>query len=75
MKKRSTGGSFLLKQVLIEDRTRNPTNEAVISSLAQVENQIKQAIEHRTEQTIFRSKVRWIEGGETNSKMFFSLEK
>ena len=64
-----------LKGFLIRDQICNPENEQVSQSIAQINSELERADNARTNSIIFRSKMRWTEAGERNSKMFFSLEK
>ena len=53
----------------------NPHNKNIIHEL-QVENsRLKKIMTYRTKGAILRSKVRWHEDGERNTKYFYSLEK
>ena len=57
------------------DLYRNPTVDSIKSGISQVKNQIESYERDKLESRLFRSKCDWIEHGEKNSKMFFSLEK
>ena len=64
-----------LKAILTQDCERNPDCQYASNSLNQINLKINQIDLMKTEQSIFRSRCNWLEFGEKNSKMFFSLEK
>ena len=53
----------------------NPHNKNIIHELQVEKSRLKKIMTYRTKGAILRSKVRWHEDGERNTKYFYSLEK
>ena len=53
----------------------NPHNKNIIHELQVEKSRLKKIMTYRTKDAILRSKVRWHEDGERNTKYFYSLEK
>ena len=66
---------LILKQHLMEDRIRNPSNDNVTNSLLQVNSQLDKIAQTNIEFAVFHSRVHWFEYGEKSSKAFFAIEK
>ena len=59
----STSGSIQLDTSLVQDEINSK------------KEQLNKIIKSKTEGAIIRSRIKWYEEGETNSKYFFNLEK
>ena len=53
----------------------NPHNRNILLELQRARSQLKKIMLTKTKGTILRSKVRWHEEGERNTKYFYNLEK
>ena len=74
-RKNLLGNLINLAENLKEDRLCNTENRDVLNGLRQVTSKIEAIERMNVESCIFRSRCKWVEHGERNSKMFFSLEK
>ena len=77
-KKRATERALVISELSekvndFESRLPLPQNEDKLLEASRLE--LEEKLMERTKGLIFRSKVRWIEEGERNTKYFFSLEK
>ena len=64
-----------LSEKLNEFQSRYPLNEEETTLCERTKEDFEDKMFERTKGLIFRSKVRWYEGGEKNTKYFFALEK
>ena len=49
--------------------------EQTLRDIVDLQNKIEEIRKVKTEGSIVRSKIRWVEEGEKSSKFFFALEK
>ena len=54
---------------------QNPNDKKVINELCAVNLRLEKLLKHKTRGAILRSKSRWYEQGERNTRYFFNLEK
>ena len=54
---------------------KQPNNKQVINEIYHIRSHLKNIMHHKTNGTILRSKVRWHEHGERNTRYFYGLEK
>ena len=53
----------------------HPNNQQIINEIQVARSQLKNIMQYKTKGTILRSKVRWHEHGERNTRYIYSLEK
>ena len=73
------------KQMLLEDeiallekeseKPNDPKKEEVLSRLVNAKRELEEIVEYRTKGSIVRSKAKWYNDGEKNTKYFLQLEK
>ena len=63
-----------LQKMIDKNETRHCMNET-IEQLKKLKQKLEQVIEYRTKGSIIRSKTRWFNEGEKNTKYFLNLEK
>ena len=73
------------RQMLLEDeiallekeseKPNDPKKEEVLSRLVNAKRELEEIIEYRTKGSIVRSKAKWYNDGEKNTKYFLQLEK
>lgn len=61
--------------MLLEQAEKNPHDKNIKLELQVEKSRLKKFMTHRTNGAILRSKVRWHEDGERNTKCFYGLEK
>ena len=54
---------------------KQPNNKQIINEIYHARSRLKIIMQHKTNGTILRSKVRWHEHGERNTRYFYGLEK
>ena len=54
---------------------QNPSDKKIINELYAVNSSLEKLLRHKTRGAILRSKSRWYEQGERNTRYFFNLEK
>ena len=54
---------------------QNPSDKKIINELYAVNSSLEKLLRHKTRGAILRSKSRWCEQGERNTRYFFNLEK
>ena len=76
-KQRISKESLLQKQIneLYKKAEIHPNNQQIINEIQVARSQLKNIMQYKTKGTILRSKVRWHEHGERNTRYFYSLEK
>ena len=60
---------------LIAEAEKSKSNRQILCELNSTKTRLHKISEHRTRGTILRSRARWHEEGERNSKYFYNLEK
>ena len=70
-KKRKSTEIHLQNQI----NEKQPNNKQVINEIYHIRSRLKNIMHHKTNGTILRSKVRWHEHGERNTRYFYGLEK
>ena len=76
-KKRKSSEIHLQNQIneLYKKAEKQPNNKQIINDIYHVRSRLKKIMQQKTKGTILRSKVRWHEHGERNTRYFYSLEK
>ena len=54
---------------------RNPDDKRILNELFATNLRLEKLLQYKTKGAILRSKVRWFEHGERNTKYFLNLEK
>lgn len=62
-------------QIELENKKPNDNRETIITKLEDLKHQLEKLIEYKTQGSIIRSKARWYNEGEKNTKYFLNLEK
>ena len=57
------------------EKPNDPKEEEVLSRLINAKRELEEIIEYRTKGSIVRSKAKWYNDGEKNTKYFLQLEK
>ena len=60
---------------LLQDSEKNPSDKKILNELYATNLRLKKIMHQRTKGAILRSKARWHEHGERNTRYFFNLEK
>ena len=76
-KQRKSTESHLQKQIneLYKKAEIQPNNKQIINEIHVARSRLKNTMQYKTKGTILRSKVRWHEYGERNTRYFYALEK
>ena len=77
MKKREREELLLQKKAnkLLHDSEKNHCDKKILNELYATNLRLKEIMHQRTKGAILRSKARWHEHGERNTRYFFNLEK
>ena len=57
------------------EKPNDPKKEEVLSRLVNAKRELEEIVEYRTKGSIVRSKAKWYNDGEKNTKYFLQLEK
>ena len=76
-KKRKSAEIDLQNQIneLYKNAETQPNNKQIINEIYDARLRLKNIMQYKTKGTILRSKVRWHEHGERNTRYFYGLEK
>ena len=76
-KQRKSMESHLQKQIneLYKKGEIQPNNKQIINKIHVARSRLKNIMQYKTKGTILRSKLRWHEYGERNTRYFYGLEK
>ena len=76
-RKRKSAEIHLQNQIneLYKKAEKQPNNKQIINEIYHARSRLKIIMQHKTNGTILRSKVRWHEHGERNTRYFYGLEK
>ena len=76
-KKRKSAEIYFQNKIneLYKKAEKHPNNKQIINEIYYTRSHLKNIMQHKTKGTILRSKVRWHEHGERNTRYFYGLEK
>ena len=76
-KSRERKSTFLQNRIneLFKRAEAEPNNKHIICEIQSIRLRLKKIMQHKTKGAILRSKVRWYENGERNTRYFYNLEK
>ena len=76
-RKRRAEENHLQKQIndLYKKAELQPNDKTIITDINNARSRLREIMQHKTKGTILRSKVRWHEQGERNTRYFYGLEK
>jgi len=77
VKKRKSAEIYFQNQIdeLYKKVEKHPSNKQIINEIYYARSRLKNIMQPKTKGRILRSKVRWHEHGERNTRYFYSLEK
>ena len=75
-KKRKSAEIYFQNQIneLYKKAEKHPNNKQIINKIYYTRSRLKNIMQHETKGRILRSKVRWYEHGERNTRYFYGLQ-